>query len=136
MGQGGSPTSFVQTLVPLHAFLDYAIGLHAIKPAVGVGELAFEILVDVEEVVHFLQGVSGNVLQPHDFRLSRVADRHPEDLVIESLVIPHFKNAHRSDFNKRSRIGGAVQKNEYVERVFVFGVGSRNESVGSGNEPG
>src|SRR5688572_27589014 len=101
----------------------------ALLPSEDLDPPAFEILVDMEEVLHLLQIMLrkvGNVEVP---MVVRVVARHREDLVVGLTTVEHFQDPERAAVDLAPWKRRLVDPHQHVERIPVFVKRAGNETV-------
>ena len=115
--------------VVVDSFLDDLYRNLALAYLVYCGVLVLKVLVYLEEVAHFVESVSGELIDVFVLIVVGIVEGNGDNLLVVSAVVDHGDNSDGVCSYKSHRLErlGAEKKN--VKRVSVVAVGSRNESV-------
>ena len=91
--------------------------------------LALQLLVNTEEVRHFIKNMSRKLTDIVVAVVGGVIERDSDDLVIGRTVVYHRNNADRIALNQRQRINRFGAKHQNVQRVAVLGICSGDKAV-------
>src|SRR5688500_10138678 len=122
----------VRVGVPRNRVGDHAHRLNALLPAHGLYAASLEVLVDVEEVLHFLEVVLRDVGDVEVLRVVRIVTRNGEDLVVRLAAVEHHQHADRPYIDLAPGKGRLVHEHEDVARVAILVQRSRDEAVITG----
>src|SRR6266566_1390282 len=116
-------------LVARNRFADHASRNFALLPSNDLYAPSFQVLVDMEEVLHFLQIMLRKVGDVEVLVVIRIVTRYRQDLVIGLTAVEHLENAEGSTVDLAPGECGLVDVNEHVQRVAVLVQCARNENV-------
>lgn len=98
-------------------------------PSHHIHTLVLKVLVDLEEVHDFLQGVRADLVDASSIAKSWVVLCDAQNLLIRPLFITHLENADGDRFHQTTRKSWVPDHDEHVERVPIKIVSLGNESV-------
>src|SRR5687767_8656387 len=110
----------VLLLVPLDRVQDHLDGDLALLPSYDLDAPTFKILVDVEEVLDFLQVMLRQVGDIEVAVVERIVGRHGDDLVVRLAAIEHLEHAEWSAVDLAARECRLVDADDYVEGIVVL----------------
>src|SRR6266566_1679234 len=116
-------------LVARNRFADHASRNFALLPSNDLYAPSFQILVDMEEVLHFLQIMLRKVGDVEVLVVVRVVARHRENLVVRFSTIEHLEHTEGTAVDLTSGKGGLVDVHENIQWIPIFVQRTRNESV-------
>src|SRR6202171_1252008 len=119
-------------LIPRDRFADDAGGKLAFLPSDDLHPPSLEILVDMEEMLHFPQIMLRKIGNVEVLMVIRVVAGHGNDLVVGLAAIEHLEHAKRPAVDLTSRKRGLIDADEDVQRIAVLMQGARNEPVVAG----
>lgn len=123
------PAALLVLLEPPPSFVNQSAGHFDLFPAFDFGPLAFEFLVNGEEMFNFTQNVRCEIGMIFYFGVCRACFGNGEDFFIRNALVDHFQDADRTGFDKTARERRVGDENNYVERVSVRAQGAGNETV-------
>ena len=112
--------------------VDDAEGFVAWEDLINRGILVLEVLVDREEVAHFLENVARKLINAVVHIVVGIVKGTGDDLLVASAVIDHCDNSDRIRAHKRHRLDRLGTQEKHVERVAIVAKGSGNEAVVGG----
>jgi len=95
---------------------------------------AFELLVVLEEALEDKKAVAGQVAGLEIFAEFGVVGGDGDYFVVGGAAVDHGHDADGASFDESERLDGLLAENEDIERIIVFGVGLRDETVIGGIE--
>jgi hypothetical protein len=113
----------------LLGFGDFGAGKGGIAPALDFDALAFEILVDGEEVGDLAEHVGVDLGEVPDVFVARVVFAYAEDLLVAEALVEHLQHADGTDLHHAAGEAGSVDEDEDVEGVAVVGEGAGDETI-------
>src|SRR4051812_18465119 len=116
-------------VVALDGLVDNASGDLALLPTYNLDAPSFQVLVYMEEVLHFLQVMLGEVRNVEVFVIVRIVTGHRENLVVGFSPIEHFQNAKRTAVDLTSGKRRLVEVNEDIEWIPVLMQPPWNQAV-------
>src|SRR3954465_10004680 len=116
-------------LIALNGFVDDAGRDIALLPTEDLYSTALEVLVDMEEVLHLLQIMLGEVSDVEVFVVVGVVAGHRENFVVGLAAIQHLEHAQRSTVDLASGERRLIYMDEYVQRIAIFVKRSGNKPV-------
>src|SRR5882672_2305462 len=106
--------------VAFDRFVDHARRDFALLPPDDLHALSLEVLVDMEEMLHFLQIVLRKISDIEVFVIVRVVTRHREDLVVRLAPVAHSEHAKWTAINLAAGKRRLVDTDENVQRVAIL----------------
>ena len=106
-------------LVAFDRFIDHASRYFTLFPTDDLHALSLEVLVDMEEVLHFLQIVLRKVRDVEVLVIVWVVTRHREDLVVRLTPVAHSEHAKWTAINLAAGKRRLVDYHERVKRIAV-----------------
>ena len=119
----------VLLLVRLDAFGDDLAGDDVPLGLGDVGLFALELLVDGEEMLHFVHHVRGEIVDRLIGRVGRVAVRQGDDLLVHLAPVLHRDHADREAADERAVQDRLRAEDQHVERVAVLRESAGDEPV-------
>jgi hypothetical protein len=116
----------------LLGFEDLVTGEGGVAPAFDFDTLAFEVLVDGEEVSDLLEHVGVDLGEVPDVFVAGVVLADAEDLLIAEALVEHLEDADGADLHDATGEAGGVDEDEAVEGVAVVAEGAGDEAVVAG----
>ncbi len=116
----------------LLGFEDLGAGEGGVAPALDFDALAFEVLVDGEEVRDLPEHVGVDLGEVPDVFVARVALADAEDFFVAEALVEHLEEADGADLHDAAGEAGRVDQNEDVEWVAVIGQSAGDEAVVAG----
>src|ERR1700693_3668200 len=104
----------------------------ALLPSYDLYAATLQILVDMEEVLHFLQIMLREIGDVEVLVVIRVVTRHRQNLVVGLPAVEHLEHAERPAVDLATRKGRLIDADENVQRITIFVQGARDESVVAG----
>jgi hypothetical protein len=111
---------------------DFSAGKGGVAPALDFDALAFEVLIDGEEVGDLAEHVGVDFGEVPDVLVARVVFADAEDLLVSEALVEHLQNADGADLHDAAGKAGSVDEDKDVEGVAVVGEGAGDEAVVSG----
>ena len=100
--------------------VDHAVaGVSGVAPALDLDPLAFQILVDREEVGDLLEHVGVDVGVVPDVGKTGIVVAYGQNLFVEYALIEHLQQADGTDFLQAAGKAGAGHHDEHVQRIAV-----------------
>jgi hypothetical protein len=116
----------------LLGFGDLGAGKGGVAPALDFDALAFEVLVDGEEVGDLAEHVGVDLGEVPDVLVARIVFADAEDLLVAEALVEHLENADGTYLHDAAGEAGSVDEDEDVEGVAVVGEGAGDEAVVAG----
>ena len=116
----------------LLGFEDLVAGEGGVAPAFDFDALAFEVLVDGEEVGDLLEHVGVDLGEVPDVFVAGVALADAENLLVAEALVEHLEDADGADLHDAAGEAGGVDEDEAVEGVAVVAEGAGDEAVVAG----
>ncbi len=116
-------------LVALYRLVDHPSRDLALLPAHDLHPTAFEVLVDMEEVLHFPQIMLRNVGDVEVLVVIRVVSWDCQDLVVGFPTIEHPQHPQWPAVDLASGKRRLVQVDEHIEWIAILVQGARNETI-------
>jgi len=101
-------------------------------PSIDAGLLAFELLIDGEEMLDLTADVGEDLVHCVDLIVAGITSRYRQDLLVALFGIHHVQDADRPNLDEATRETRLGDEDEHIERIVVFGESSRDESVVTG----
>jgi len=111
---------------------DLIAGEGGVAPAFDLDALAFEVLVDGEEVGDLLEHVGVDLGEVPDVLVARVPLADAEDFFVAEALVEHLEEADGADLHDAAGEAGGVDQDETVEGVAVVAEGAGDEAVVAG----
>src|SRR3954449_11253279 len=127
----GAPELLLTLVLPaaLAGGLDLLERVLARVPAVDRHLLLLEVLVDREEVGDLVAQLVRNVVERLERVPGGIGERHAEDLVVDSLVVPYPEQRDRLNLDQAAGERRLRDEDHRVERVGVLAERVRDEAV-------
>lgn len=116
----------------LLGFEDLVAGEGGVAPAFDFDALAFEVLVDGEEVGDLLEHVGVDLGEIPDILVARVVLADAEDLLVAEALVEHLEDTDGADLHDAAGEAGSVDEDEAVEGIAVVAEGAGDEAVVAG----
>ena len=110
-------------------FEDLAASEGCVAPALNFDALAFEVLVDGEEVGDLLEHVRIDLGEVPDILVARIVFADGEHLFVGEALVEHLEHANGTDFHHAAGEAGCVDQHETVQRVAIRGEGAGDKTV-------
>ena len=98
-------------------------------PTERLGALAFEVLINREEVFNLKQKMTRHLLVAVNVTESRIACGVGQNLLVRHPLVQHFENANRTDGTNAAWKSSRIRQDQNVERVAILGKGLGDETV-------
>src|ERR1700738_3748037 len=122
----------VPLLIARDRFADHASGHFTFLPSDNLHAPSLEILVDMEEMLHFPQIMLRKIGNVEILVVIRIVAGDGDDLVVRLPAIEHLEHSQRPAIDLTTRKRRLIDADENVERIAVLVQGARNESVVAG----
>jgi hypothetical protein len=113
----------------LLGFGDLGASKGGVTLALNFDALAFEVLVDGEEVGDLAEHVGVDLGEVPNVLVARVVFADAENLLVAEALVEHLQNADGTDLHDTAGKAGSVDEDEDVEGVAVVGEGAGDEAV-------
>jgi hypothetical protein len=116
----------------LLGFEDLVASKGGVAPALDFDTLAFEVLVDGEEVGDLLEHMRVDLGEVPDVLVAGVVLSDAENLLIAEALVEHLENTDGPDLHDAAGEAGSVDEDEAVEGVAVVAEGAGDEAIVAG----
>src|SRR5689334_11653108 len=122
----------ISLLITVDRLVDHVRCNFALLPAQDLNASALEVLVDMEEMLHFTQIMLRKIRDVEELVVVRVVTRHRKNFVIRLAAIQHLEHAQRPAIDLAAGERRLVDVHENVEWITVVVQSSRDKPVIAG----
>lgn len=115
--------------ISVNTSFDYVDSIFAALYLVDDRALVFKLLINSEEVRHFIENMLRELADIGIRIISRIVERDSDDLVIRCAVVDHGDNSDGVAFYQSKRLDSFRTKHQNIERVSVLGICSWDKAV-------
>ena len=116
----------------LLGFENLVAGEGGVAPTLDFDTLAFEVLVDGEEVSDLAEHVGVDLGEVPDVLVARIVLPDAEDLLVAEALVEHLEDAYGAHLHDAAGEAGGVDEDEAVEGVAVVAESAGDEAVVTG----
>src|SRR6266550_1532265 len=119
-------------LIPRDRLVEYACRHFALLPSHDLDAATLQVLVDMKEMLHFLQIMLREIRNVEILVVVRVVARHCQNLVVGLPAVEHLEDSERPAVDLTTRKRGLIDADENVQRIAVLVQSARDETVVAG----
>lgn len=113
----------------LLGFSDFGAGKSRVAPSLDFNALAFEILVDGEEVGDLPEHVGVDLGEVPDILVAWISFTYAENFLIAEPLVQHLKDTDGTDLHDTPRKAGCVDQDKTVDRIAIVSKSTGDKPV-------